>query len=149
MVDHSPLNNSGMDTIRLKEPMSKMKHTQQTVQGCLAYEHRINLDLGADTSECRQTIHLTNVNDSLLTGRYDAYGNPFKRPLTDELMNIPDSEAPESPTRKHQRRRRNEMTPMTRTQPARESDSSKNKHPILRKPHLVKHAHPCRSFCSM
>ena len=57
-----------------------MKNTKPEVQGCLACEHGINVNLGRKhTFECRQTILPVLVTDSLWTVKFDADGKVLKR----------------------------------------------------------------------
>ena len=58
----------GANVHELQSALTKMKNTKLKVQGCLACEHGINVNLGRKhTFECRQRILPSLVTDSLWT----------------------------------------------------------------------------------
>ena len=57
-----------------------MKNTKSKVQGGLACEHGINVNLGRrHTVQCRHTTLPSLVSDSLWTVKFDAHGTVLKR----------------------------------------------------------------------
>ena len=68
---YSPEECSDANVHELQSALAKMKNTKPKVQGCLACEHRMNVNLGRKhTFECRQTILLPLVTDSLWTVKF-------------------------------------------------------------------------------
>ena len=54
---YSPAGRSDANVHELQSALAKTKETKPKVQGCLAGEHGININLGRKhTFECRQTI---------------------------------------------------------------------------------------------
>ena len=79
--------------------------------------------------------------------RHYVDGNQLQRSGSDDHMDTLDpTHTQESLASKGQRRTRSTATLMVRTRPATESESSANKHLILRKSFLIKHANQYRAF---
>ena len=76
---YSPEGRNDANVHELQSALADMKNTKPKVQGCLACEHGINVNLGRKhTFECRQTI-LPLVTDSLCTVNFDADTKVLKR----------------------------------------------------------------------
>ena len=70
---YSPEGRSDANVHELQSALTKMKNTKPKVQGCLACEHGINVNLGRKhTFECRQTILHWTV-------KFDSDGKVLKR----------------------------------------------------------------------
>ena len=77
---YSPDGRNDANFHELQSALVKMKNTKPNVQGCLACEHVMNVNLGRKhTFECRQTIVPSLVTDSLWTVNFDADGNVWKK----------------------------------------------------------------------
>ena len=71
---------SDADVHELQSALAKMKNTKPKVQGCLACEDGINVNLNRKhTFECRQKILPSLVTDSWWTVKFDADGKVLKR----------------------------------------------------------------------
>ena len=81
--EKSPEKRNDTNVHELQSALAKLKNTKPKVQGCLACEHGINVNLGRlgrkHTFECRKTILPSLVTDSLWTVKFDADGKVLKR----------------------------------------------------------------------
>ena len=76
---YSPEGRSDANVHEHQSALAKMKNTKPKVQGCLACEHGINVNLGRKhTFESRQTILPSLATGSLWTVKFDADGKVVK-----------------------------------------------------------------------
>ena len=77
---YSPEGGSAENDHALQSALAKMINTKPEVQGCQACAHGIYVSLGRKhTVECRQTVLLLFVTDSLWTVKFNADGKSLKR----------------------------------------------------------------------